>query len=173
MSANRAALERLNRLRREEAVAELLKCCGSQKWTASMVDARPFQSEQHVFDSAEQIFKGLAQRDWLEAFRHHPKIGGQKAAVEVSADAQRWSEQEQARSADAGAQVRAGLERANAQYESRFGYFFIVCASSKSAEEMLAILKSRMANQPEKELEAAAGEQAKITQLRLKRMLDL
>ncbi len=166
-------LDWLNGLAREAAVAELLKCCGSKRWAEAVAAARPFAGPEQLFATAAGEFEKLGEGDWLEAFRHHPKIGGKRAAAAISAQAQGWSEQEQSGTAGAARNTQEELIQANEEYERRFGYIFIVCASGKSAGEMLGILKSRLPNAPGKELRIAAREQAKITELRLKRLLNL
>jgi allantoicase len=137
-----------------------------------MVEARPFQSVEELTAKAVQVWWSLERDDWLEAFRCHPKIGEKKTAAETSAEAQSWSAQEQLGIQSAAATTLVEVERLNREYEARFGYIFIVCASGKSSEEMLRILKSRIENDDESELRIAAGEQAKITELRLGKLLE-
>jgi OHCU decarboxylase len=165
-------LRRLNTLTPGAAEAELLKCCGSAKWARQMVERRPFEDVNDLLANAESIWWSLEGADWLEAFGHHPKIGEKKAAAAQSEEARRWSESEQSKASPATAEISRALGEANRDYEQRFGYIFIVCATGKSSEEILAILQQRMANTPENELNLAAGEQAKITQLRLRKLLD-
>jgi OHCU decarboxylase len=166
------ALTRLNSLPAAEARAELLKCCGSLRWAEGVAARRPFRSAEELFEVAEHVWWELSPEDWLEAFRGHPKIGERKAAAEVSGGARRWSEAEQARARDASAETLAALAEANKAYEDKFGFIFIVCASGKSAEEMLSILGSRLGNERDAELRVAAGEQGKITRLRLRKLLE-
>lgn len=166
------ALQRLNSLPPEQATAELLKCCGSTRWAEAMAEECPFADERALLETADRVWQGLGREDWLEAFRSHPKIGERKAAAEVSGRARRWSEAEQARARDASAETLAALARANKAYEDKFGFIFIVCASGKSAEEMLSILGSRLGNERDAELRVAAGEQGKITRLRLRKLLE-
>ena len=166
-------LERLNALPREAARAELLKCCGSRNWARQMVDARPFADPAQLFETADRIWWGLDPEDWLEAFRHHPKIGEKRAAAEsVAAEARRWSEEEQAGTRLASQQTKEALVEANRVYEQKFGYIFIVCATGKSSEEMLALLRARLGNDDETELRIAAEEQRRITRLRLEKLLS-
>jgi OHCU decarboxylase len=137
-----------------------------------MTEKRPFVSIEEVLTTAENIWWSLNQPDWLEAFRSHPKIGEQKAATTTAIDAQQWSKQEQSSMNNAAPDTRRKLAHLNQQYEQRFGYIYIVCATNKSAEEMLSILRHRMDNAPAEELRVAAAEQAKITELRLKKLLE-
>ncbi len=165
-------LDQLNALTAPEAEAEILKCCGSTRWAKQMGAARPFASDDDLFSRADDIWLSLSEADWLEAFRAHPKIGEQKAAAIQSEQAQSWSAQEQSGVADAALQTKEMLARLNREYEDRFGFIFIVCASGKSSEEMLAILKSRIDNDRETEIRIAAEEQRKITRLRLEKLLN-
>ena len=166
------ALRRLNSLPREEAAAELLKCCGSTRWAEAMTEERPFVDERALLETADRVWRGLGREDWLEAFRSHPKIGERKAARETGEGARRWSEEEQSGTRDAGGDVLAELAAANREYEEKFGHIFIVCATGKSAAEMLALLRQRLGNDAETELRVAAEEQRRITQLRLKKSLE-
>lgn len=165
-------MKQLNSLPATEAENEFLKCCGSSNWARRMVAERPFMSLNKVLDSADQIWWSLEPHDWLEAFHSHPKIGEQKAAAKVTVEAQRWSEDEQSGTRDSAQETMAALAQLNREYEEKFGYIFIVCASGKSSEEMLAILRQRLGNNPDEELRIAAAEQTKITQLRLRKLID-
>ncbi|HEV3468101.1 MAG TPA: 2-oxo-4-hydroxy-4-carboxy-5-ureidoimidazoline decarboxylase [Pyrinomonadaceae bacterium] len=166
------ALERLNSLPPEEARAELLKCCGSARWAEAVAAARPFRSVGELLETADRVWWELSAEDWLEAFRAHPRIGERKAAAEVGEEARRWSEREQSGARGAPAGTLEALAEANRAYEGRFGFIFIVCAAGKSAGEMLSLLGARMDNEREAELRVAAGEQSKITRLRLQRLLE-
>jgi OHCU decarboxylase len=163
--------EDLNSLSNSEAAAELLKCCGSARWAREMTNARPFADVDRLLGEAESIWWSLSEQDWLEAFRAHPKIGEQKAAAVQSAQAQAWSAQEQSGVADAAAETKAELAARNQEYEQRFGFIFIVCATGKTSAEMLAILNARLQNDTGTELRIAAEEQRKITRLRIEKML--
>jgi OHCU decarboxylase len=166
------AFEHLNSWPRERAEAELLKCCGSSRWARQMTAARPFQDEQELLEKADHIWWSLDGEDWLEAFSHHPKIGEKKAAQAQSAEARRWSEHEQAGATRAATQTLLALAEANRAYERRFGFIFIVCATGKTAAEMLELCEGRLNNAADVELRIAAEEQRRITQLRLKKLLE-
>lgn len=161
----------LDELSVNEATAELLKCCGSQRWASQMVAARPFGSFSVLSGKANDLWWALEPGDWLEAFRGHPKIGEKKAATPASAQAQHWSGQEQSGLQNAAQTTVEMLARLNGEYEAKFGYIFIVCATGKSSEEMLTILRERLNNEAAKELPIAAAEQAKITELRLRKLV--
>lgn len=165
-------LQELNALSKEEAASELLKCCGSQRWAARLVEERPFHDVESLLRVSDRIWLGLDARDWLEAFGHHPKIGERKAAKAVSADAQRWSEEEQSSASKSTEELLRELAAANSEYERRFGFIFIVCATGKTTEEMLSLLRDRLKNDADRELHVAAEEQRRITNLRLKKLLE-
>ena len=171
-------LDWLNALTSEAARAELLKCCGSTRWAATLTERRPFATLNQLLAQAGDVWWTLDQRDWLEAFRSHPKIGEKKAAAHTAAVAadvvatqsQQWSAEEQQGVARAGEAVEK-LARLNRAYEEKFGFIFIVCATGKSTDEILALLETRLENEPAAELRIAAAEQAKITGLRLRKLL--
>ena len=165
-------LDSLNELPRPDAEAEFLKCCGSTKWAREMAAARPFADEQELFAKADETSSLLTDEDWLEAFRAHPKIGEQKAATAQSHQEQKWSAQEQSGVGAASAAMISQLAERNREYDERFGFIFIVCASGKSPDEMLAILDSRIDNDPQTELRVASEEQRKIMRLRLEKLLN-
>jgi len=132
------------------------------------VKARPFTSRAHLFGAAEQLWWGLGDGDWREAFEHHPKIGADVAALrEKFAGTADWSSQEQAGVTSASEEVLSALAEGNKTYDARFGHVFLICASGLSAETMLGELQERLGNEPAAELRIAAGEQVKITRLRL------
>ena len=140
--------------------AELRACCGSSEWVRLMMAARPLAD---AFASAEEIWSSLDHTAWLEAFAAHPRIGERKAAG--------WASQEQSGTATAGNETLTALADANREYEKKFGFIYIVCATGKSAEEMLAIARERLANEREQELRNAAEEQLKITKLRMMKLV--
>ncbi len=165
-------LAELNALPRYRAEEELLKCCGSMGWARAMSRRRPFASFERLLQAAGEIWWRLDPSDWMEAFRAHPQIGQRQPATHSSAQSQAWSAQEQSGMQRAGVGVTMELEEANQEYFAKFGYIFIICASGKSAEEMLGILRSRLPNAPGNEIKVAAEEQNKITQLRLKKLVN-
>ena len=165
------SLETLNALPPDEASQEFLKCCGSARWANAMTSRRPYEAEDDLIGAASDVWWSLEQSDWLEAFHSHPKIGEKKAAAEVSTQSQQWSGQEQSGVRDTNQETIEPLARLNREYEEKFGFIFIVCATGKSAAEMLAILRERLVNDIDVELPIAAAEQAKITELRLKKLV--
>jgi OHCU decarboxylase len=158
-------LDELNDLDPARAAGEFRRCCGSARWARGMVEARPFASLDAMTGAGDAIWAALGPDDWLEAFGAHPQIGDQGR---TSA----WSTEEQAGMRSAADEVRTRLAASNALYRSRFGYIFVVCATGKSPEEMLALLDARLWNSPAIELQVAAAEQRRITGLRLARLVD-
>ncbi|OGG55537.1 MAG: OHCU decarboxylase [Candidatus Handelsmanbacteria bacterium RIFCSPLOWO2_12_FULL_64_10] len=142
--------------------AALLGCCASRAWATAMAK-RTFATREALLAAAEEAWFSLGPSDRLEAFAGHPKIGDRAAAGSAS--------EEQSGAREASEETRRVLEAANRRYERKFGFIFIVCATGKSAEEMLDILKSRLENGPDVEMENAAVEQNKITRIRLERIL--
>ncbi|HEU4767454.1 MAG TPA: 2-oxo-4-hydroxy-4-carboxy-5-ureidoimidazoline decarboxylase [Pyrinomonadaceae bacterium] len=165
-------LKWLNEFPADDAVAEFAKCCGAKRWAEAMTERRPYASVEELTRVAADIWSSLSHEDWLEAFRSHPKIGEKKATEAVSAQAQHWSGQEQSGVRDANRDTIDSLAQLNREYEQKFGFIFIVCATGKSAAEMLAMLRERLQNDAATELPIAAAEQAKITELRLKKLIN-
>ena len=161
----------LNSLSTDEAVKELLQCCGSKRWARQMADARPYENLADAIARANEIWQSLDRDDWLEAFRSHPKIGEKKSAETVSAQARQWSGQEQAGVNTASTETTNALATLNHAYEQKFGFIFIICATGKTSDEMLDALRERLDHDPAEELPIAAAEQSKITELRLKKLL--
>lgn len=164
-------LERLNALSEKEAEAELLKCCGSALWARRMAAERPFHDLQELLAKADAVWWALDAEDWLEAFSRHPKIGEKESARAQAEAAQQWSEQEQAGTNAADEETRLTLAAANREYERKFGYIYIICATGKTADQMLSILQERLQNNADKEIRVAAEEQRRITHLRVQKLL--
>jgi 2-oxo-4-hydroxy-4-carboxy-5-ureidoimidazoline decarboxylase len=143
-------------------------CCGSTRWVERMLARRPFQSESALLATAEDEWRALGPDDWREAFAHHPKIGDREALRTRFPATHHLSEREQAGVSGAHQDVLDALAAGNRAYEAKFGYIFIVCATGLTAEEMLERLRARLPNDPETEIQIAAGEQEKITAIRLR-----
>ena len=165
-------LDELNQVAQETAKARFLDCCGSQNWAQKMTKARPFSGVADLITQAEQIWLNLEAQDWLEAFAAHPKIGARKATPKQQVQSAEWSRGEQSGTYAAADSVLEALAEANRLYEEKFGYIFIVCATGKSAEEMLELCRRRLNNDENSELRIAADEQRKITEIRLKKLLE-
>lgn len=149
------------------AAKELLNCCGSSRWVSLMMEQFPFNSEKElVYHATITWYEQCNSKDWLEAFSHHPKIGDTKSLTE------KFAGKEQAGIAAATAETIEALANANAAYEKKFGFIFIVCATGRSAAEMLRLLEDRLSNTVEEEVNIAMGEQQKITIIRFKKLLE-
>ena len=153
----------LNRLSESRAEAEFQRCCGSIRWARMMALERPFASVELLAAVAQRLWWALDAADWLEAFAAHPRIGERAIST--------WSAEEQASSASAPGAVRDRLTHGNHEYERRFGYTFLICATDKSAEEIADALDRRLRHEPGDELQIAADEQRRITELRLRKLL--
>jgi 2-oxo-4-hydroxy-4-carboxy-5-ureidoimidazoline decarboxylase len=152
------SLSAFNAMRADKAAETLRACCASAKWVAAMVAARPFANRAALLECADGAWSVTGPGDWSEAFAGHPRIGEPASVVTAG---------EQRRASEATASTRAELARANQEYEARFGRIFIVCASGRTGDEILADLRARLDNTPEREMEIAAAEQHRITRLRL------
>lgn len=162
----------LNELPVDEAEAAFRDCCGSSEWAGRMAEARPFPMLEDLYRTAANIWFSLSAVDWLDAFAAHPKIGAKKAAPVQKIRAAKWSAGEQSGMDAANDAVRNDLADANRLYEDKFGFIFIVCATGKSSDEMLAICRARLGNSSETEMRIAAEEQRKITEIRLNKLLE-
>jgi 2-oxo-4-hydroxy-4-carboxy-5-ureidoimidazoline decarboxylase len=159
--------KRLDGLEPAPAQAALERCCGSRSWVELMLARRPFGSREALLRSAREVWFDLQPGDWLEAFSAHPRIGDVEGLRRKFAATRELSEREQAGVSTASDAVLTALAEGNRSYEARFGFIFIVCATGRTADEMLALLRQRLGNDRATELRIAAGEQAKITAIRL------
>ena len=167
------ALARWNGLQFFEAAEEILPCCGSKAWARGVAARRPIHDEAALLITCDEVWKELPESDWMEAFRSHPRIGESRASASALAQSVSWSKTEQQRVSAADDEVKRALAEGNRAYEQTFGYIFIICATGKSSAEMLTILQDRLHNDPDRELRIAAEEQSRITQLRLKKLLEV
>ena len=166
-------LDELNSLPASEAANLFLSCCGSSAWAREMVKGRPYSSVGKLLDMADRAWSSATPDQIREAFAHHPRIGETTSAAPQTATAKAWSKLEQSKVNIASSNVHDQMGLVNSAYEARFGYTYIVSAMGKSADDMLELARKRLRNDPERELKIAAGEQGKITRLRLKRLLGL
>ena len=155
-----------------DASRELQSCCGARAWVNGMLARRPLENRARLLEAADEVFQTLSESDWLEAFAHHPRLGERRTEAATTEQSRTWSAMEQSRLADSQTTVRDDLAQANREYEARFGYIPIICAMGLSAEEILAITRTRTRNAPADEIHIAAGEQQKITRLRLERLVE-
>ena len=165
-------LEEWNRQSVEQAIGAILPCCGSQAWARGMAARRPLLDEAALLAASDETWHNLAQSDWMEAFQSHPRIGESNTRQFAPSQSAAWSAHEQERIADAEAGVKIALEEGNREYERRFDHIFIVCATGKSATEILEILRRRLQNDAETELREAAEQQRQIAQIRLRKWLQ-
>jgi 2-oxo-4-hydroxy-4-carboxy-5-ureidoimidazoline decarboxylase len=161
----------LNALPAQAAREPLARCCGATAWVERMVARRPFVNLNHLLGIAHAFWMGLGPDAWREAFAHHPRIGDLESLQRRFAGTADLASREQAAVATASRVVLEALAEGNRAYEERFGYIFIVFASGRTADEMLALLEARLGNDPDEELKIAAKEQWKIVRLRLDKML--
>ncbi|AMJ64729.1 2-oxo-4-hydroxy-4-carboxy-5-ureidoimidazoline decarboxylase [Hymenobacter sp. PAMC 26628] len=164
-------LSDLNALPIAARAGALATCCGAPAWVGALNQRFPFATAAALLAAADAVWYGLAEADWREAFAHHPKIGDVGALKEKFASTAAWAAGEQGAVRRASDATLGALAAGNAAYEAKFGYIFIVCATGKSADEMLALLQARLPNAPAAEIQIATGEQAKITRLRLEKLL--
>ncbi len=167
-----ASLARWNVLGRDEAIAELLRCCGSRRWAEQTADRRPFPDPEVLAETADRIWWSLGPVDWREAFAAHPRLGDREALRKKFSETRAWAEGEQAGATAASEATLAALAEANRSFEEKFGHIFILCATGRSADEMLASLRERMEGPRETELYRAAEEQRRITRIRLQKALQ-
>jgi 2-oxo-4-hydroxy-4-carboxy-5-ureidoimidazoline decarboxylase len=165
------SLQTFNDASETEATRSLSQCCTSQRWISRLVSVRPFDSVSVLSLAANSVWSELEEADYLEAFEGHPKIGDVNSLKQKYVDTKQLAAGEQAAVDTASDDEIAALARGNTDYENKFGFIFIVCASGKSAAEMLGLLQGRLTNSREQELQNAAEEQRKIFQLRLEKML--
>ena len=166
-------LESLNSLTISDANEQFETCCGAANWVEKMNQNRPFQNKDDLYQKAESIWYSLSSKDWLEAFTHHPKIGNIDSLRKKFHNTKSISKDEQSGINDAAESTLKDLAESNQLYQDKFGFIFIICATGKSANEMLALIKIRLNNNANAEMLNAAEEQNKITQLRLEKLLLL
>ena len=165
-------LARWNRKPRAEAAKEILPCCGSTAWANQLAARRPIHNEAALLAACDEVWRNLPEPDWVEAFESHPRIGESCAPAARSAGSTSWSHEEQQRVTTSGEDIKFRLAEGNRANEQRFNRIFIVCATGKSAFEILEILERRLQNDHRTELLEAAEEQRHIAHIRLKKWLD-
>jgi 2-oxo-4-hydroxy-4-carboxy-5-ureidoimidazoline decarboxylase len=154
----------------DAALEAMIACCCARRWAEAMVALRPITSVFELSEAADRVWSTMEEPDWMEAFACHPRIGERKA-THATAKSAAWSGQEQSFADGAQAPVLADLAQGNSLYEQRFGFAYIVCATGKGADEMLAILNRRLTSDRATELREAAEQQRQITQIRLGKWL--
>lgn len=164
-------LQELNNLSEEKSFEEFFKCCGSTAWAKQLVFQKPFKNKEVLIQTSDIIWANCTPQDAFEAFTHHPKIGDLKNLEKKFASTKEWAGGEQAGVNTAAQSTLVALANGNEAYEKKFGYIFIVCATGKTADEMLGLLNARLPNDLATELKIAMNEQNKITHIRLKKLL--
>jgi 2-oxo-4-hydroxy-4-carboxy-5-ureidoimidazoline decarboxylase len=165
-------LHELNTMPVEDRIAALLKCCGSTMWVQKMLPFFPADDMVELLEDAEEQWFLCTPADWKEAFAQHPKIGDTGSLTTRFATTAGWAANEQKAVQYADEETIRALAAANHEYEKKFGYIFIVCATGKNATEMIELLNNRLKNNPAEEIENAADEQNKITKLRIEKLLE-
>jgi 2-oxo-4-hydroxy-4-carboxy-5-ureidoimidazoline decarboxylase len=165
-------LARWNLRPRGEAAKEIMFCCGSTVWASQMAARRPIHSQAALLAACDEVWRNLPEADWVEAFRSHPRVGESRPPGSTSERSTSWSREEQQRVATSREDIKLRLAEGNRAYERRFNRIFIVCATGKSALEILEILERRLQNDDRAELLEAAEEQRQIAHIRLKKWLD-
>jgi len=164
------SLSQWNEADSKSALDAVTACCGAQRWAAAMVEHRPIAGESELHNVADRLWNAMQEADWTEAFACHPRIGERRISHSVS-QSSTWSEQEQSSIQTAAETTMAALAEGNARYENKFGFTYIVCATGKSPEEMLAILNRRLMSDRASELREAAEQQRQIMHIRLRKWL--
>jgi hydroxyisourate hydrolase len=165
------SIEILNNLPANEFVDEITKCCGSSAWVNALLLSRPFANKEQLLNLSDSIWENLTEKDYLEAFTHHPQIGDIDSLRKKFASTAEWAGNEQKGTREASIEILKSLKMANEEYLNKFGFIFIVCATGKTAKQILDLIRRRMPNNRETELQIAADEQNKITGLRLYKLL--
>lgn len=165
------ALSLWNTLGVVQAAGEILPCFGSRLWAEKMAERRPIRNQLELLVACDEVCRSLAESDWMEAFQSHPRIGESSAVASNGAKSAVWSGEEQRKVGSAAEDVKAGLAEGNRAYEQRFRRTFIVCATGKSATEILEILRRRLMNDHAAEFREAAEQQRQIAHIRLKKWL--
>lgn len=164
------SIDALNALNTEDATFAFSNCCTASRWVAGMVEARPFADLDACHQAAKDVWAGMGEADFLEAFEGHPKIGDVTSLREKYAHTKKLASGEQSSVNEAAEETIQALAQGNTDYENKFGFIFIVCATGKSAAEMNDLLQQRLPNDRETELQNAAGQQALITAIRINKL---
>ena len=166
-----STIEDWNLLDPETAASAILPCCGSEAWARAMAALRPFADEDALLAISAEVWAGLPEHDWQQAFDSHPRIGERKPQAAATTRSLAWSSSEQSAAMAAEQDELRALREGNVLYEERFGRIFLIRARGRSTPEILSELRRRLTNAPEVELQEAAAQQADITALRLQAWL--
>jgi 2-oxo-4-hydroxy-4-carboxy-5-ureidoimidazoline decarboxylase len=171
MSAANTILAQWNGLGLDDAAEVILPCNGSPVWATLLAYNRPFDSLEALFATTDKIWSSLPEEDWQQAFDSHPRLGESKAKS-ATTQSLTWSASEQ-NAAQTDEATQTTLAAANRAYEAKFGRIFILCATGRTATDILTILQRRLNNDAATELREAIEQQLLITQLRLRKWLQL
>jgi 2-oxo-4-hydroxy-4-carboxy-5-ureidoimidazoline decarboxylase len=160
-------LAQLNALEQEQAEQVLLACCSSAQWASRVAVARPFASPDELYDVADAAVGDLSDGDLDDALSGHPRIGER-----VDGERGAWSRREQSGIQAADARTLEDMAAANRAYEERFGHVYLVCATGRSAGELLGLLRTRLGNDAATERRVLRAELAKINRIRLVRLVE-
>ncbi|PHS18252.1 MAG: OHCU decarboxylase [Kangiella sp.] len=166
-------LAELNQQSEKDADLLFMQCCTSVQWVKKMTSARPYSDMSSLKDTADDIWKILEESDFLQAFEGHPKIGDVNSLRNKYSNTKKLASGEQGLVSEASEQVILDLSSGNEEYSKKFGFIFIVCATGKSAVEMLDLLQQRLPNNRNAELANASEEQRKIFQIRLNKLIEI
>ncbi len=168
-----------NALPAAEAERVLSSCCSSRRWVEEVAADRPYVSKEHLYDTADEVVSRLDDADVDEALAGHPRIGERRAVETAEAPGAAgggagaaWSRREQSGLSSATPETLTALAEGNRAYEERFGHVYLVCAAGKDADELLALLRRRLGNDPSTERQVLLTELAKINRVRLARLVE-
>jgi 2-oxo-4-hydroxy-4-carboxy-5-ureidoimidazoline decarboxylase len=164
-------LKQFNELPAAAAREALLACCAAPSWADGMLAGRPYLSLQDAIRQSGATVTSLTVDDLGQALAAHPRIGERQPAGHAAGQSAQWSRQEQSAASTATASTAAELAAGNLEYERQFGHIYLVCASGRTAEELLAILRGRLANDDQAEWQVVRSELQKINEIRLGRLL--
>ncbi|MFE6920101.1 2-oxo-4-hydroxy-4-carboxy-5-ureidoimidazoline decarboxylase [Nocardia sp. NPDC057663] len=159
MTSEAIGLAGFNALPAAAAEAALLACCSAPRWARAVAAARPYAGTEALLDAADAALAALDDADIDQALAGHPRIGDRPTSAASARE----------QSGVSGAEVKAALAAGNRAYEDKFGYLYLVCAAGRGGEELLAVLRARLDNDPSTERQVMRGELAKINRLRLAR----
>jgi 2-oxo-4-hydroxy-4-carboxy-5-ureidoimidazoline decarboxylase len=163
-------IHQFNQLDDTAATNLILQCCSSTNWAARMIESRPYSTVEQLISTANSHWQVMEQADFLEAFQGHPKIGDPDSLRKKYASTHSMAKGEQSGVPGASDRVIDSLAQNNRDYEDKFGFIFIVCASGKSAEQMLDLIQARIGNNRVEEITNGAVEQRKITEIRIRKL---
>ncbi len=156
----------------DQAARDLLRgCCSSARWARLVAAGRPYPGLGAVLTASDAAVEALSEADLREALAGHPRLGDRLVLAPSREAEHGWSGREQAGVGSGDEASLTALDTGNAEYERRFGHIYLACATGRGAGDLLAFLRERLGNEPEREWAVVAGELAKINRIRLERLL--